>query len=88
MSKNKKYRRLKYLIHKYDIYCHRYHKEELIDHLNQMIEYNKYDSTECKKRFSAFSELKSIVLELNISKEEYFTISAKELNRKIVFMIC
>lgn len=83
MNKNKKYRRLRYLVYKYDSFKNNLDDIDLISHLDKMIEYsNQIDSKIGKKRFLAFSEIKSIVLELNISKEEYFIIYAKESKRK------
>ena len=78
MNTNKKYRRLKYLIHKYD--CHSYYSTvtDLQLHLDDMIKIYSESLMKDNEKYKAFSELKKLVVELNISASEYKTIGNKE----------
>lgn len=85
MTNKKKYRRLRYLIHKYDI-CP-YLNLELIEYLDNKIQnlsgFDNIDKNVSKIR-KAFIEIKKLTIELNISKEEYLKIAKEELRKKSI----
>ena len=81
MNNDKKLGRLRALIHDYDCYIFFYsnfqYKSDfnLIEHLDQKIS-QKFD---VKKNWkNSYMEIKQLVLDLNITKEEYFQISYEE----------
>lgn len=77
MDRNKKLGKLRSLIHKYD--CHVYYHAkpdfDLISHLDQKI--NSW-FTPKKNWKNSYKEIKQLVLDLNITKEEYINISYEE----------
>ena len=77
MNRDKKLGRLRSLIHDYDCHVFFYAKSEfdLIIHLEHKINYCFHPK---KKWKNSYKEIKEIVLELNITKEEYFQISYEE----------
>lgn len=80
MGNRKKIRRLRYLIHKYDIYG----QFSNFNYLDEQIKnYSEYlTEKHCKERYDAYSELKNIISELNIDINTYNKI-VKEESTKI-----
>lgn len=79
MNKNKKIRRLSHLIEKYHAYY--IYDEDLIEFLDRRIQSClsfKWHTSEHKDA-RAFQEIKKIVLELKIDKEEYIRIYQERL---------
>jgi hypothetical protein len=87
MKQEKKLRRLKHLVHKYDmmlaIYFRSYEKGklnyDLIAYFDERIEsYSDFGDSRSVEWFKAFSEIKALVLDLSLTKEEYFKICTEE----------
>lgn len=79
MNINKKYRRLKFLIHKYDMW-YRFADLNFLD--QQIAIYaNNLDDKKCKEYYNAYTEIKNIILLLNISKEEYCKLAKDEYKK-------
>lgn len=76
MNTKKKYRRLKFLIHKYDMW----YRFADLDFLNQQIAIysNHLDDKKCKEYFTAYTEIKNLISVLKIDKEEYRKIASEE----------
>lgn len=80
MGNDRKTRRLRYLIHKYDINGYlKFNDNDLIAYLDRMLSYMKDNK---KNFYKAFFEIKKLVLELSITKNEYFKISRDEYLKK------
>jgi len=77
---NRKLRRLAILVHKYDTYGRFYD----INYLTEQIDaYAKYISEKrCKELHSAYSEIKKLMLELNIDTETYNKIAREEAKKR------
>ena len=76
MNTKKKYRRLRFLIHKYDMW----YRFADLNFLDQQISIyaNNLDDKKCKEYYNAYTEIKNLISELNISKEEYCKIATEE----------
>lgn len=82
MNKNKKLKKLKSLVHDHDVFCGNFQNFELIEHLDKRIGiFTGYNSEYSISKLNAYTEIKNIVLELNIDKFQYFKISLTELKK-------
>lgn len=81
MNNDKKLGRLRALIHDFDCHVFFYAKSDfnLIEHLDQKI--NSWFQPK-KQWKNSYKEIKQLVLDLNITKEEYFQISYEESKKK------
>jgi hypothetical protein len=83
MNTNKKLRKLRSLIHSYDMCFGNYLNFDLIEHLDSRIKsVEGYNSQHAVEHFNAYTQIKELVLELGIDKFQYFKIS-KEESQKI-----
>lgn len=87
MNEKRKLRRLNHLVHKYDmmldIYFRSYKKDKpnynLIAYFDERIEsYSDFGDSHSVEWFKAFSEIKELVLDLSLTKEQYFELTAAE----------
>lgn len=82
MNAKKKLKKLRSLIHEFDIHVGRYAKDfGLIQHLDKKIEEHNYDSKYCIETRTGFLAIKKLVLDLGITKDEYFQISIEECKK-------
>jgi hypothetical protein len=82
MNTNKKLRKLRSLIHSYDICYGNYLNFELIEHLDKRIaSVAGYNSNHAVEHFNAYTQIKDLVLELEIDKFKYFKISREEAQK-------
>lgn len=91
MKPEKKIRRLKHLVHKYDMmldtYYRLYSKDKkdysLLKYFDEHIEScSSFHDSHSVEYFKAFSEIKELVVDLSLTKEQYFEICKEERKKR------
>ena len=84
MKTDKKLGKLRSLIHVHDrFYTSSHSTEDMIKRLDSFIEsYNDHYTKFVIERRKAFTEIKKLVLELNLTGDEYHKITVEEMNKK------
>lgn len=91
MKPEKKLRRLKHLVHKYDkmldTYYHLYSRDKkdysLLKYFDEHIEScSSFHDNRSVEYFKAFSEIKELVVDLSLTKEQYFEICKAERKKR------
>lgn len=80
MKTDRKLRRLKHLVHKYDTYSKFSDRNYLTEQIDIYVKY--ISDKHCKELHSAYSEIKKLIIELNIDTPTYDKIAREEAKKR------